>query len=437
MERSFLLRWRSVVFLIFLAFFVFFWPCISGYARQIRLSFEKIPEVVGEQNLSLSAMRKRLASARTDVYRAGSVFLPSISVGAFYERSHNYPMKSFSDNDGYYIEVSQLLFSAKDFVGYKQAKIAYASKEASYDSLFQELVFRARRLLLNAVVTRKYINAIKVNLALAREYQAVVMERFAKGQASEYDKLRAEEEVQLLSYRLTKATAMLTDLLNNLKVVLGVDKEDTLVISDSLDYVGYNLDLDTLKRLLYTNSPHLRGKRLYKALAGMEKKKAAFSFWPKIFLSFRDEADKLMPFATSRQEYDHYSVFRVNISLPIFEGGRRFADLHKAEVELAAREDEYNEYRRQLESDLVSAYTDCLAYAREVRASKKGLERAKRLYDIVFDRYKSGLASYIDLLDARAVRFNAEVNYLSSLQDYYGALFRIERIIGMDVKQGE
>ena len=263
------------------------------------------------------------------------------------------------------------------------------------------------------------------------------MERFSKGQASEYDKLRAEEEVELLSYKLTKATAMLTNLLNNLKVVLGVGKWDTLVISDSLDYVEYDLDLNGLKRLLYSTSPHLREKRLYKELAGMEKKKAAFRFWPKVFLSFRDEADKLMPFAVSRQEYDHYSIFRVNISIPIFEGGRRFADLHKAELEVAAREDEYNEYCKQLESDLVSAYTSYLAYAREVRASKKGLDRAKRLYDIVFNRYKNGLASYIDVLDARAVRFNAEVNYLSALQDYYVAVFRIEKVMGMDIKQGE
>ncbi len=434
MERSFLLRFRSVVFSVFLVFFL---TCINGYARQIRLSFEKIPEIVEEQNLSLSAMKRRLASARTDIYKAASVFLPSISVGAFYERSHNYPVRSFADNDGYYIEISQLLFSAGDFVGYKQARLAYVSKEASYDSLFRKLVFRAKELLLNAVVTRKYVDAIKVNLDLAKEYLEVVMERFSKGQASEYDKLRAEEEVELLSYKLTKATAMLTNLLNNLKVVLGVGKWDTLVISDSLDYIEYDLDLNSLKRLLYFTSPYLKEKRLYKELAGMEKKKAAFRFWPKVFLSFRDEADKLMPFAASRQEYDHYSIFRVNISIPIFEGGRRFADLHKAKLEVAAREDEYNEYCKQLESDLVSAYTSYLAYAREVRASKKGLDRAKRLYDIVFNRYKNGLASYIDVLDARAVRFNAEVNYLSALQDYYVAVFRIEKVMGMDIKQGE
>ncbi|HTV61433.1 MAG TPA: efflux transporter outer membrane subunit [Verrucomicrobiae bacterium] len=97
-----------------------------------------------------------------------------------------------------------------------------------------------------------------------------------------------------------------------------------------------------------------------------------------------------------------------SLSLPIFAGGRNRANYHRAR---AAFDEATAVYRQQVLvafGDVEDSLSDIRHLADQAGAQERAVENAQHAADLALDRYRSGIVSYIEVVDANRDALSAE-----------------------------
>jgi outer membrane protein TolC len=117
----------------------------------------------------------------------------------------------------------------------------------------------------------------------------------------------------------------------------------------------------------------------------------------------------------------------VNVSLPLFEGGLRFADRSRAIEDLARLEIERQATRERIALAIESAVLKIQASGPSIRLSQDARETALQNLDLVQDSYSLGVVSVIDLIDAQTSALVSSQVAANAVYDYLIDLMEMER----------
>ena len=85
----------------------------------------------------------------------------------------------------------------------------------------------------------------------------------------------------------------------------------------------------------------------------------------------------------------------------LFNGGRTTANVHSAEEDYAAAVATYRQTVLAAMEEVENGITGLASLDRAVGESNAGVDSAQRAFDIANDRYKGGVAIYLDVLTAQ------------------------------------
>jgi outer membrane protein TolC len=120
----------------------------------------------------------------------------------------------------------------------------------------------------------------------------------------------------------------------------------------------------------------------------------------------------------------------LNLSLTIFEGAGRFAEVEQASIELKKLHLQKESLKDQLELAVRSAlHLSGSSYAGMIQA-KISAESSLKNLDIVINMYSQGFASITELLDAQNAALKAELLATSSQFDFLIDMMNVQRSIG-------
>jgi len=115
----------------------------------------------------------------------------------------------------------------------------------------------------------------------------------------------------------------------------------------------------------------------------------------------------------------------VTLNIPLYSGGRVSAEAQKAAIAAKISQEQKASQELALKDELNGLVLDIKRYTTTIAAKKAQLESAQKTEAVTQGRYKEGLATYIELLDATALVLNAK---LGLLQAYYLRSLAIDRI---------
>lgn len=134
--------------------------------------------------------------------------------------------------------------------------------------------------------------------------------------------------------------------------------------------------------------------------------------------------------ATITGSLETWSVGPVALTLPIFDGGRRAANLEAARERYDAAAVRYRAAARQAVREVEQALVTLDATARRGDDARVAVEGYTASFTGLEARYRSGLASLLELEEARRVRLAAETALLSLLNDRTAAWISLYRAAG-------
>ena len=97
-----------------------------------------------------------------------------------------------------------------------------------------------------------------------------------------------------------------------------------------------------------------------------------------------------------------------SLSLPIFAGGRNRANYHRAQAAFAEAVAVYRQQVLVAFGDVEDSLSDIRHLADQASAQERAVKNAQRAAILATDRYRSGIVSYIEVVDAERDALSAE-----------------------------
>ena len=120
----------------------------------------------------------------------------------------------------------------------------------------------------------------------------------------------------------------------------------------------------------------------------------------------------------------------VEMSLPLYDGGVRSAQLAHSELAVSAAMTHLQDVRRSVEQQIRSAAEQSYASYRSISLAEQSEQAARRNYDLVAESYAVGQLPITDLLDAQSLLINASEASMNATYRFLIDLMAVQHATG-------
>ncbi len=124
------------------------------------------------------------------------------------------------------------------------------------------------------------------------------------------------------------------------------------------------------------------------------------------------------------------SLVGITLTIPLYVGGRISAQAQQAKLAEDVAQATYDSKALALKQEVQALEVDLTRYEKTIAAKKAQLEASQETMTLLNARYKEGLATYIEVLDATALYLNAELGLLEAYYSRGTILNRIDYLQG-------
>ena len=272
------------------------------------------------------------------------------------------------------------------------------------------------------------------NYKIAEQNAKMISDKFDQGLVSEFEKLRADVQVQNLKPNLHLMSSAVDMSQKALKVYMGVDINEPLIFEGELKDFETEMiaaSLPEMKTLSLSNNSDL--KQLDMSIQQLERsKKIVLSgACPSLALS---GSFQYMTMGNDIPAKDFnwfpYSVIGVSLQVPIVS----WASTSYKMKQLKNNTQNLNDTRLNTERLLWLAVANNLSKIDKALADfescGESVNMAIRAYNIAQKQYEVGLATWLDLVSAELAFTNSQLLYYQSIYDYLVAQSELEYVLG-------
>ncbi len=120
----------------------------------------------------------------------------------------------------------------------------------------------------------------------------------------------------------------------------------------------------------------------------------------------------------------------LKLNIPIFDAGKAKRGVTKAEINMANSRTNIEQLRKDIASSISRAYLTVNSQKKMVETAEKQVAQAKESRDAAQGKYEAGVATMLEVIDARASLNMANTNYIKAIYDYQIAVFSLKKVIG-------
>ena len=329
------------------------------------------------------------------------------------------------------------LRSAIQLAGHAEDAAAAAYEEAAAD-----VVLQVRQAYRDAALAREAAQIVGASVELAAEHFEQVRLRLDAGRASELEALRAEVELQNLRPQLVQAGNAVELAMLNLKRLTNIPVETEVVLVTPLVPDG---DDDALARQLprLDEAAALLASRaaVRAAAAQVEMREeqvdmARAAYFPSVSLTAnlsRQAFPGGFQFPSADDWRDDWNV-GFAVQWPLFQGLRRDAEVDAARSQVEEARHQLDQLKEGVRIDYEAALGELERARTQIVAASRTVEQARRVYELTELRFEEGLATQLDISDARLGLQQARLNEVQAYHDAHVALARAERALGLAVE---
>ncbi len=270
-------------------------------------------------------------------------------------------------------------------------------------------------------------NLIKVNQrarAAAEANLEQVQKFYDFGGASELDLLRAKSRFSSTLPPLTSAINSHKISKENLKFVMNLTPDDSLIVLDTLremNFLGslHNLSLTELQQLAVRQRPDLKAAEYQKRASGDQRIVSASRFLPSVSLvgNVQHQA-QVENWDVQSNDFIRSKSIAVNIQLPLFQGGKRVLDYQQARINTKKAQLQLEYFEKSILLEVEKSYLNFQETNANLNSLRQGMIEAGEALRMANLTYQEGLSTQVDVLTAQLAFTNSEVQFQQGIYQY-------------------
>jgi outer membrane protein len=217
----------------------------------------------------------------------------------------------------------------------------------------------------------------------------------------------------------------------NLKQLMGYPPAEEISLNYDLDKMENDINIDTTETLKYQ---HRIEYKLLQTQRRLQKANLDYYIWSFI-PSLSAFGEYNMNFQNDQfsdlyaQKYPS-SYVGLQLSFPIFEGGKRIHQIEQAKLEMKIIDSDQSALENSISTEYIQALANYKSNLNEFRIQKNNLDMAKEVYNIIELQYKSGIKTYLDVITAETNLRSTQVNYLNALYQVLISKTDLQKALG-------
>ncbi len=406
----------------------------------VRLNLDQAIAYAFEHNASIEQLRLDCDKARARVGEATAGFYPSLTASGYY--AYQTDVASFQvdsvavpmgrhANYSYELSLQQVLFAwGKIYNVYRIADIGREAARLRLERKKQEITYLVTDAFYGLLVLDELVRLSNESLTQLKRHEESVRKRYEAGMVSQFDLLRAQVQVANLKPRVIETENGRKLTREGFKLLLGLKLDREFALSGELKQADEAFDLDSLIADAQQNRAEVKNLAQLEEISRLGRDIAGRANLPMVVGGARYERRK--PFGFFGDEWGSNVTFNIGFQWSIFEGFKNLHRYRQAELALKEARLAYENLQEAVTLEVKQAYFSFMAAKEAIGAARENVGQAKKAFNIIETRYRSGLAINLEYLDAQLAMMQAETNYLSALKNYYSSKAAIYRTIGKE-----
>jgi len=418
------------------------------------LSLEDFKRIAMERNLGLKSSEADVSIAQEEVGSRYVEFYPKLKAEANYRRAGNVPrvllpMGSFSTspivfpprdsqittgdlaNYALRLTLEQPVFTGGSvYYSYKNAKLMSALAGLQHQENVQDLLLSVELAYWNILKTQQLLEVAKQQVRDLKEHLRVVKASYDAGSVPYNEVLKttvtqAEAEQRLLTAQNNADLAKM--MMNNL---LRQELTTTLTPASngeekaSTELISY----EEAVKIARDRRPELAAGRTRVETMKAKRELARSGYYPSVSaLATYDHAKETV--SVLRENWEVMGVMRWTF----WEWGKTAHDVERAQTQVRQSEINFHALEDRIVLEVRQEYLGAVDAREKIAVARTAVEQAKENYRITEERFKAGVTTNTEVLDAESLLISAEANLTNAIYDFQSAKARLDRALGRQV----
>jgi outer membrane protein TolC len=392
------------------------------------LTLYDLPSAVSN-SAEIKLMKLDVENKKIDIDNQIFEYLPDLNLK--YGGSFNRPfMENYTVTHSIALVSSwDILRSGNRALSHIIARLEYESLLMDYESVYQNQLYTASSLYINALKSKRQYEFALSNEVLSRTQYERAKTRHSQGMIPEVDMLNAEADYESAIYRSKSYQTQYESALSQLKRALLLD-DIALYDIEFADFKPIHIEniessvSNTFEMLKLINSHRIQNLR--KTIAIKER-------WiPSLSLSAGIDWGNLN-FDSLTETWNTQALEgRVNLSVsfPIFENNQKLNDIKKSDLQLQKSVISMSNTSASKSAELSELLDNHDNMAMLVSISARRLESARIGYEKTRESHNLGLMSQIELYEAEKRFRDANLDYIFDIFELLSIRLKIGNILG-------
>lgn len=430
-------------------------PQASAPTDTLRLSMDQAVARALEQGVDMRLARANVVDAGGQVKQALSGALPQLTGSVVYTHQFAsiYQGLGGSDTSSFakafqntpfgapntwnlQLQATQILWEGgKVGAGLSAAKSVRDVAKLNQAETAADVTFQVKQAYWNAALQGRLAAIAVENLKEARQQLHQVQLFQHAGTRAEYDLLRAQVDAANQEPAVVQARNSYDLALLDLRRLLNIPADQPLALETTLDSPDATIPVLASDSLDGPDRPSLAAAEVTVRQQEQLLKVARADRWPtlRVTTTYNEQAFPQSVFPGSGDQFRRGWNGELKLSFPIFDGFKTSGSVEQARAAVLRAEAQRDQQRRQVELDVAQAKAD-VARTRALLVARRGtVYEAQRAQYLAGVRYTNGMATQLEVSDARVGALQAQVNEVQATRDYYVALAQLERALGRPV----
>lgn len=283
----------------------------------------------------------------------------------------------------------------------------------------------------NTLIAERRTKSLNDNIALVNDFYVLTEKLFKAGFAEKIDAERLLVQKNNLEVEKSKVENLIQVSYQLLKFQMGMPLSEGILLTDTINVAA--IDQASLSEEIdFNNRVEVQQLGMAKKLQELEVKRHKSSYLPTI-VAFGNaglaSSTKSIPDLFT-YNYFPSSMVGINLSLPIYDGNQRKSRVQQAKLKLDQLDNTKQIAMNGIALETANAKTQLRNNIIAYQNQSKNVALAQKILTVVQKKYKEGLGSSIEVIQAQTALKDAQTNYDASLFEVTSSYIDLQKALG-------
>ena len=333
------------------------------------------------------------------------------------------------------IRASQMIFDGSFFVGLKAARTFKELTEKGYLKSRQDAAELITKAYYTVLVAQVALDLIDNNYDRLDTLLTETSLMYENGFAEKIDVNRVQVEFNNTKTLRSTAQRSLEQTYNILKFQMGMPLSQDIQLSESIEDITFEVLDYNLLSFNYHVRVEVGQLEISRTLAELDLKNNKAKYLPTIdafaTLGANTASNNRGEITNFDDGWLDYGFFGLRLNMPIFEGLRKSYLVQQSRIQLAQMDNEMRYLKYSIDLEQAQASRDFDNSLENLRIQEQNMKLAQEVFEVTSIKYKEGIGSNLEVVDADTSFKDAQNNYFNALYEVLIAKVDMEKALGI------